>query len=145
MFGRAFWRMTDRFGGVAASRYAIGGANSWQDGGAFAGRRAAAQDRDVALPRVTIGIQRVDQAVAAHYGVKAEDARTCLACGGAAKFVAVELSCRLTGITQREIGAHYGDITSAGVSNIRRRLRNGQYPFRNVVEQLLQQFGRVSG
>jgi DNA-binding transcriptional ArsR family regulator len=67
------------------------------------------------------------------------DLESCLACGGAAKFVAVELACRLTGMTQRAIGAHYDAISSAGVSNIRRRLRKSEYALSDVVAQLYQQ------
>jgi hypothetical protein len=40
-------------------------------------------------------------------------------------------------MTQRAIGAHYGGITSGGVSNIRRRTREGDYPLAEVTEQLL--------
>ena len=57
---------------------------------------------------------------------------------GPAKFVAVELACRLTGMTQRVIGAHYGGITSAAVSNIRRRLRRRRYPLEEAVEHLIE-------
>lgn len=46
---------------------------------------------------------------------------------GVAKFLAVELACRLTGATQREIGEHYGSITSAAVSTLRREIREGKY------------------
>jgi hypothetical protein len=45
-----------------------------------------------------------------------------------AKFLAVELACDLPGATQREIGEHYGGITSATVRTIRRKVRDGKYP-----------------
>ena len=95
-------------------------------------------DRDLDLPRTTVPIEQIDETVAAHYGVLPTDLERCQACGGAAKFVAVELACRLTGMTQRAIGAHYGAISSAGVSNIRRRLRNGEYALSDVVAKLHQ-------
>ena len=57
---------------------------------------------------------------------------------------AVELACRLTGMTQRVIGMLYGGITSAAVSNIRRRLRQGRYPLQEVVEHLLETQDLVS-
>ncbi len=44
---------------------------------------------------------------------------------------------RLTDMTQRAIGGYYGGITSAAVGNIRRRLRHGDYPLQEVIEQLL--------
>jgi len=72
------------------------------------------------------------------------DLEHCLAYGGAAKFVAVELACRLTGMTQRAVGAHYGAISSAGVSNIRRRLRKGEYALCDVVGQYYQRIISVS-
>jgi hypothetical protein len=64
----------------------------------------------------TVPIERNDETVAAHYGVRPADLESCQACGGAAKFVAVELACRLTGMTQHAVGAHYGAISSAAVT-----------------------------
>ena len=107
-------------------------------------RSGSAVERDVDLPRTTVRIERIDAMVAAHYGVMPGDLENCLACGGAAKFVAVELACRLTGMTQRAIGAHYGAISSAAVSNIRRRLRKGEYALSDVVAELYQRIVPVS-
>ena len=131
---------------LAASRYAIGStAFVEKTEQRLAGRRSGrSQDRDVALPRATVGIERIDKAVAAHYGVSPSDVASRRACDRAAKFVAVELACGLTGMTQRSIGEHYGGITSAAVSNIRRRLREGQYPYRETVEQLRRRLTVVS-
>ena len=50
---------------------------------------------------------------------------------GAAKIVAVELACRLTELSQRAIGEHYGGIGSAAVSTIHRKVRNGQTPWKS--------------
>jgi hypothetical protein len=50
--------------------------------------------------------------------------------------VAVELACRMTSMTQRAIGAHYGAISSGAVSNIRRRLRQGEYAIAEIVAEL---------
>ncbi len=131
---------------LAASRHAIGGEKFVDETERrLAIRRSgSAVDRDVDLPRTTVSIKCIDVMVAAHYGVTPADLESCLACGGAAKFVAVELACRLTGLTQRAIGAHYGEISSAGVSNIRRRLRQGEYALSDVVAQLYQQISPVS-
>lgn len=52
---------------------------------------------DVELPRTTMAIERIDEAVAQHYGVSPCDLADCYACDRAAKFVAVELACQLTG------------------------------------------------
>ncbi len=132
---------------LAASRYAIGGSGFVE----ATERRLALrhsdrpQDRDVDLPEVTVPVQWIDAAVAEHFGVRAEDLASCAACGGTAKFVAVELACELSGMTQRAIGTHYGGISSAAVSNIRRRLRQGKYAGVEVVEKLRRQAQRVSG
>ena len=99
-------------------------------------RSGAVQDRDLDLPRSTVPIEQIDASVAAHFGLRPEDLASCAACGATAKFVAVELACRLTGMTQRAIGARYGAITSAAVSNIRRRIRQGQYKCSEVVEEV---------
>ena len=104
----------------------------------------AAWKRSSDLPRTVLPIERIDETVAAHYGVMPADLGSWRACGGAAKFVAVEIACRLTGLTQRAIGAHYGAISSAAVSNIRRRLRQGEYTLSDVVAQLYQQIIPVS-
>ena len=131
---------------MAASRHAIGGETFVEETERrLAIRRSGiAVDRDVDLPRTTVPIECIDAAVAAHYGVVPADLESCQACGGEAKFVAVEIACRMTGLTQRAIGAHYGGISSAAVSNIRRRLRQGQYPLSDVVGQLCQRISSVS-
>ena len=46
-------------------------------------------------------------------------------------------ACRLTGMNQRAVGAHHGGISSAAVSTIRRKIREGKYDVVSVVEQLL--------
>jgi len=92
-------------------------------------RSGAVQDRDLDLPRSTVPIEQIDASVAAHFGLRPEDLASCAACGATAKFVAVELACRLTGM-------HYGAITSAAISNIRRRIRQGQYKCSEVVEEV---------
>ena len=88
------------------------------------------------MPQAVVPLERIDEKVAAHFGLECEDLASSAAGDRTAKFVAVELACRLTGMTQRAIGAHYGEITSAAVSNIRRRLRQGQYTCSDIVEKL---------
>jgi hypothetical protein len=122
---------------LAASRHVIGSTRFVQE----TERRLAArrdgrpQDADVDLPHTTVPIEVIDEGVTRHCGVPAGALQRRGA--GAAKVVAVELACRLTGMTQRAIGIHYGGITSAAVSNIRRRLREGEYPLADMVEQVL--------
>ena len=98
---------------MAASRHAIGGERFVEaTEQRLASRRSGSVvDRDIDLPRTMVAIEHIDEMVAKHYGVAAADLESCLACGGAGKFVAVELACRLTGMTQRAIGR----ITAASV------------------------------
>ncbi len=121
---------------MKASRYAISSERFLEETERrLAGRRdGRPQNADLDLPRPTVPIEVVDECVARHCGVPPEALQRRGA--AAAKIVAVELACRLTGLTQRAIGMHYGGITSAAVSNIRRRLREGDYPLSGTVEQV---------
>ena len=65
--------------------------------------------------------------------------------GGLAKFAAVELACRLTGLTQRDVGQRYGNITSAAVSITGRKIRTGVYPLKAIVERLEEKILRHPG
>jgi len=131
---------------LAASRYAIGGSGFVEETEQRLAMRhqGSARDQDIDLPRTTVGLERIDERVAAHFGVTPADLASCEACGGMAKFVAVELACRLTGLTQRAIGEHYGAISSAAVSNIRRRIRQGQYACSQPVAKLSRAIQPVS-
>lgn len=70
-----------------------------------------------------VSLEAVDAIVARHFGVApgllTEHGRAV----GAAKRVAIELGCRLTGCTLSEVGAHYGGISASAVNMARRRLR----------------------
>ena len=127
---------------LAASRYAVGSPRFVEETERRLAEQARGrpQDADLDLPRTTMEIARVDEVVTRYYGIAVEQLRERAARVGWPKFVAVELACRLTGLTQRAIGTHYGGITSAAVSNIRRRLRKGEYPLLDVVEHLLSEF-----
>ena len=95
------------------------------------------QDKDLALPALTVDIETVDAYVARHYGIDPADLCEHGHRVGAAKFVAVELACRLTGLTQRAVGGHYGDMGSAAISVIRRKVREGKYDLASVLKRLL--------
>ena len=43
---------------------------------------------------------------------------------------------RLTGLSGRDVGIHYGGISASAVSNIRRRVRERQDTILTVVDQL---------
>jgi len=89
-------------------------------------KSGAAQDRDVAYPEEQIPCDRIDEAVALEFGTadKALRAHGRSKGVGIAKMVAVELACRLSGLTQREIGARYGGISSQAVSAARKRAKS---------------------
>ena len=42
---------------------------------------------------------------------------------GAAKMAGIELACRLSGLSQRKIGEHYGGMSSQAVSKSRKRAK----------------------
>jgi putative transposase len=130
---------------MAASRYAIGGAGFVEESERrLAMRRSGTEaDRDVDLPRATVAIERIDETVAAHFDVPPAILAKRRG-GGAAKIVAVELACRLTDMTQRAIGGHYGGISSGAVSNIRRRLQAGQYAYTDPVAKLYQRILKLA-
>ncbi len=46
------------------------------------------------------------------------------------------MTCRLTGLSGRDVGIHYGRISASAVSNIRRRLRERQNSIFPVVDRL---------
>ena len=99
----------------------------WIGGGGFGGVcGGGAQDRDVAYPDERIACERVDEVVARELGTMVEslNAHGRTKGAGVAKLAAIELSCRLSGLTQREIGRHYGGISSQAVSLARKRAKS---------------------
>ena len=46
-------------------------------------------------------------------------------------------TCRLAGLTRRNIGARYGKIGSTALSTTHRKVRQGKYPIAPVVNTLL--------
>jgi putative transposase len=124
---------------MKASRHAIGGQEFIERiERQLEGRRSGrAQDADLALPRPTVDIRRIDRAVTAHCGVKPADLKAHGHHCGPAKAMAIELACRLTGWTHRAIGAHYGGISGAAVSVARRRIRQCPAAQKRAFEQLL--------
>ena len=60
--------------------------------------------------------------VLAELGIGRDDLHSHGGHAGAAKSLAVELSCRFSGKTQREVGKYYGYTGDGGVSKQRKRL-----------------------
>ncbi len=124
---------------MAASRYAIGDARFVErtEERVEARRSGRTQDEDLDLPRWTVPLDEIDAAVAQRYGIDADQLHLHGRRAGEAKVVAVELACRLAGLTERAIGAHYGKISSAAVSTTHRKVRQGKYTIAGVIESLL--------
>jgi len=124
---------------MQASRYAIGGEEFIDETEKRIGklRTGRAQDADVALPTTTVDIETIDACVARHYRLDPSDLRQHGHHAGAAKAAAVELACRLTGLSGRDVGQHYGGITAAAVSNTRRKIRDDQDNLATDVQRLL--------
>ncbi len=129
---------------MCASRFAIGDESFIEETKKRLQKRrtGTVQDQDLALPTVTVDAETVDAYVTRHYRIEQEDLFEHGHRAGAAKFVAVELACRLTGMTGRAVGSHYGGISSAAVSIIRRNVREGKYDVAQVVQRLLTKIRR---
>ena len=129
---------------LKASRYAIGSDRFVEETERrlVALRTGRSQDADLALPRTVWPIRDIDAAVAAHFGLDPKELKRHGHRAGLAKFLAVELACRLTGQTQRAIGEHYGGITTAAVSTIRRKIREGKYPLAEPAKKMVRKLTR---
>jgi REP element-mobilizing transposase RayT len=83
------------------------------------------QDRDVAYPREQVELDQIERAVAKECGVLVEalTERGRRESTVRARTLAMEVACRLSGLTQREIGKRYGGISTQAVSMARKRAR----------------------
>jgi hypothetical protein len=110
---------------LRANRYAIGSPAHVKNVEDMLQRQRTGEpkDRDVSFPRPTVELDAIDHEVAAAFGLAPENLRKHGRRAGVAKAVAIELACRLTDLNQRQIGAHYGGITSMAVCMARRRFR----------------------
>jgi REP-associated tyrosine transposase len=118
---------------MRASRHAIGSRQFAEEIEREFKQRRTGQptDRDVELPREQVDPRLISRVVAAAYGIDPAVLRQHGRRAGEAKAVALELACRHTGLNQRQIGQHYGKITSMAVCMARRRFREdqaGQHP-----------------
>lgn len=123
---------------LKASRYAIGGPEFIDRTERQLEQRHSGriQDADLSLPSPTIDIDRIDALVAAEFGIQPVDLKAHGHRTGAAKRIAIELACRLTGLTQRAIGAHYGGVSSGAVCMARRKLRDQAGDVAKIVERI---------
>lgn len=123
---------------MAASRYAIGDETFIGEIEARLEERRTgdARERDLLLPPDTVGIESIDKIVCEEYGIEPAKLAAHGRRVGEAKAVAVELTARLCGMTQREIGEHYGGITPQAVAMMRKRLREGNEEIRETIAKL---------
>ena len=90
------------------------------------GKTGQAKDADVQRPWQGIELRAIDEVVAQAYGIEARQLRKRGRAAGKAKAVAVELAARWSGMTQREIGARYGEISGQAVYMMRQRLKKNR-------------------
>ncbi|MFA5810664.1 MAG: transposase [Thermoleophilia bacterium] len=123
---------------LKASRYAIGGPEfiDRTERQLEQRRSGRPQDADVSLPSLTVRIERIDTFVAAEFGIDPVDLKTHGHRTGVAKQIAIELACRLTGLTQRAIGAYYGGISSGAVCMARRKVREQAGDAAKIVDRI---------
>jgi hypothetical protein len=123
---------------MAAIRYAIGDAGFVErmEKRVEATRSGRVQDEDLLLPRWTVPLEEIDVAVARRYRIDVGELQAHGHHAGEAKVVAVELACRLTGLTLRAIGGHYGEISSSAVCAIHRKVQKGVHDVDSIVEPL---------
>jgi hypothetical protein len=79
------------------------------------------------LSRGSESLTEIDEAVARHFELAADDLGWHGRTAGRTKIVALELACRLTELSQRAIRMPYGGICSVAVSTIHRKVRHGQH------------------
>jgi len=99
-------------------------------------KRGDHRDRDIEFPERYIGIDEIDLKVMEHFGKKIEKLKKRQRRDSVVKKTAVELACRLTGLNQRQIGEHYGGISSMAVSMIRKNIRESGLETKELVEVL---------
>lgn len=83
------------------------------------------RDGNVAYPERRMGCESIDAVVVRAYRVGAKDLWDPGRCRAVvlAKTAAIEIACRMSGMTQRAIGARYGGISSQAVSAVRKRAK----------------------
>lgn len=104
------------------------------------------RDRDIAVPEKHVGIAVIDRVAAQEYGIEPDALQYNGHSKGVgpAKATAIELACRMTGMTQRAIGLHYGGISSQAVSLARKKIRCREEVSVSVIQKLIGIIGKQS-
>ena len=127
---------------MAASRYAIGGAAFIERTVEQIEQRRSGrqQDQDLDLPRRTVSLEEIDEAVARHYRINPKLLSKHGRSVGCGKSVALELAAQLADLSGRAIGDHYGVCANAVGAN-RRRLAT-RTEVLQVIETLVRKLGK---
>ena len=96
-------------------------------------RSGRPSDRDLALPPKELDLETICRVVGNAFGLDPAELRRHGNRAGEPKALALELACRHSGLTQREIGWYFGNISSMAVCMSRRRFREGHEPQANQV------------
>ena len=110
---------------MKASRYAIGDERFRErtEDGVLGVRLHKADDGDIVWPETEpVELERITALVSEHFEVRAEDLCSHGRRVGEAKAVAVELCCRLSGCTQREVARHFAYGSESAIGKQRRKL-----------------------
>ena len=100
-------------------------------------RSRGATDKDVGWPEGKMGLDEIAVVVAKEYGQTRETLKRHGHVAGVAKRVALELACRLSGETQRAIGAYFGGISSQAVGMMRKKARMAGKEEQELISRLL--------
>ena len=127
---------------MAASRYAIGGSAFIERTVEQIEQRRSGrlQDQDLDLPRRTVSLEEIDEAVARHYRINPKLLSAHGRSVGCGKSVALELAAQLADLSGRAIGDHYGVCANAVGAN-RRRLATRTEALQ-VIETLVRKLGK---
>jgi REP element-mobilizing transposase RayT len=127
-----------------ASRYAIGSETYIRGIEATLKKQyqGMVSNRDLALPREYMDLEVIDEEVSREFDIRSEDLQRHGRRAGEAKAFAMELACRFTGLNQRQIGEHYGNVTSMAVCMARRRFREDDHPEKDRLRRLLSKLER---
>ena len=97
----------------------------------------------VASERAAVAVEEkapgpvVAAAGAADLAAAVVDSAVAAVAAGASEPAAVELACRLTGLSGRAVGMHYGGISASAVSKIRRKVRQREIDILPEVDRLV--------
>lgn len=99
-------------------------------------RKGDDRDRDIIWPASGMSLESIDRFIAEKYGIDAALLKDHGHRAGEAKTAAIEMSVRYSGKSMREIGAHYGNMTSSSVSMVRKKVRDGDAGFQKRIDEL---------